>query len=505
MNNNSDVMYRLLVQSVVDYAIYMLKPDGTVANWNSGAQRAKGYTPDEIVGKNFALFYSEDDRKNGAPQRGLATATATGRFETEGWRYRKDGSAFWAHVVIDAIRDEFGELLGFAKITRDCTEQQEQQRKQREQEQRFRMLVEGVSDYAIYMLDLDGNVENWNVGAQRAKGYVAEEIVGQHFSRFYSAQDRKNHIPEKNLTTAFKTGRFEDEGYRYRKDGSAFWAHVIIDAIRDDAGKLIGYAKITRDCTEQQALLRKQHEQEKNFRLLVEGVRDYAIYMLDVQGRVVNWNNGAQRAKGYLADEIVGQHFSVFYSSAERHANAPEANLGIALKTGRFEDEGWRYRKDGSAFWAHVVIEAIHDESGKLIGFAKITRDITERRENEQQLLRARDLAQSQSAKMSELSGFLDTIISNIPSCVIVEDAISREILMVNDKAEQLFGINKALIMHKRPHECMSAELGDYFNSLADVALRSEGIHSREQLLLTAGGERILHTRATTISGKDMR
>ncbi|MBA0035818.1 EAL domain-containing protein [Pantoea sp. BIGb0393] len=505
MNNNSDVMYRLLVQSVVDYAIYMLKPDGTVANWNAGAQRAKGYTPDEIVGKNFALFYSEDDRKNGAPQRGLAGATATGRFETEGWRYRKDGSAFWAHVVIDAIRDEYGELLGFAKITRDCTEQQEQQRKQREQEQRFRMLVEGVSDYAIYMLDLDGNVENWNVGAQRAKGYLAEEIVGQHFSRFYSAQDRLNHIPEKNLTTAFKTGRFEDEGYRYRKDGSAFWAHVIIDAIRDDAGKLIGYAKITRDCTEQQALLRKQHEQEKNFRLLVEGVRDYAIYMLDVQGRVVNWNSGAQRAKGYIADEIVGQHFSVFYSSAERNANSPEANLGIALKTGRFEDEGWRYRKDGSAFWAHVVIEAIHDETGKLIGFAKITRDITERRENEQQLLRARDLAQTQSAKMSELSGFLDTIISNIPSCVIVEDAISREILMVNDKAEQLFGVNKALIMHKRPHECMSAELGDYFNSLADVALRSEGIHAREQLMLTAGGERILHTRATTISGKDMR
>ncbi|WP_345828292.1 EAL domain-containing protein [Pantoea sp. BRR-3P] len=505
MNNNSDVMYRLLVQSVVDYAIYMLKPDGTVANWNTGAERAKGYTPDEIVGKNFALFYSEDDRKNGAPQRGLSIATATGRFETEGWRYRKDGSAFWAHVVIDAIRDEYGELLGFAKITRDCTEQQALQRKQREQEQRFRMLVEGVSDYAIYMLDLDGNVENWNVGAQRAKGYVAEEIVGQHFSRFYSAQDRLNHIPEKNLSTAFKTGRFEDEGYRYRKDGSAFWAHVIIDAIRDDAGKLIGYAKITRDCTEQQALLRKQHEQEKNFRLLVEGVRDYAIYMLDVQGRVVNWNSGAQRAKGYVADEIIGQHFSVFYSSAERNANAPEANLGIALKTGRFEDEGWRYRKDGSAFWAHVVIEAISDETGKLIGFAKITRDVTERRENEQKLLRARDLAQTQSAKMSELSGFLDTIISNIPSCVIVEDAISREILMVNDKAEQLFGINKALIMHKRPHECMSPELGDYFNSLADVALRSEGIHSREQLLLTAGGERILHTRATTISGKDMR
>ncbi|MGP4129542.1 PAS domain S-box protein [Pantoea tagorei] len=197
MDKNADVMYRILVQSVIDYAIYMLKPDGTVANWNAGAQRAKGYTPDEIVGKHFSLFYSESDRLNGVPQRGLDTAARTGSFETEGWRYRKDGSAFWAHVVIDAIRDPHGELIGFAKITRDCTEQQAQRRKEREQEARFRLLVEGVTDYAIYMLDHDGLVVNWNVGAQRAKGYVAEEIVGQHFSRFYSAQDRQALIPEK--------------------------------------------------------------------------------------------------------------------------------------------------------------------------------------------------------------------------------------------------------------------------------------------------------------------
>lgn len=505
MDKNADVMYRLLVQSVIDYAIYMLKPDGTVANWNAGAQRAKGYTPDEIVGKHFSLFYSESDRQKGVPQRGLDTAARTGSFETEGWRYRKDGSAFWAHVVIDAIRDPHGELIGFAKITRDCTEQQAQQRKEREQEARFRLLVEGVTDYAIYMLDQDGLVVNWNAGAQRAKGYVAEEIVGQHFSRFYSAQDRKALIPQKNLQTAYRTGRFEDEGWRYRKDGSAFWAHVIIDAVRDDGGKLIGYAKITRDCTEQQAMLRAQREQEQRFRLLVEGVTDYAIYMLDTSGCVVNWNAGAQRAKGYVAEEIVGQHFSVFYSAQERLQRAPEANLATALKNGRFEDEGWRYRKDGSAFWAHVVIDAIHNDEGKLIGFAKITRDITERREQEQQLLRAKDLAEAQSAKMSALSKFLDNIIANIPSCVVVEDAITREILLVNDRSEKLFGLSKALLVNKKPHECMSAELSDYFNSLADIALRSEGIHQREQLLLTASGERILHTRATTIAGQDAR
>ncbi|WP_322541480.1 EAL domain-containing protein [Pantoea eucrina] len=241
------------------------------------------------------------------------------------------------------------------------------------------------------------------------------------------------------------------------------------------------------------------------YRMLVQGVVDYAIYMLKPDGTVANWNAGAQRAKGYRTEEIVGQHFSVFYGAADRLAQTPDANLGIASKTGRFEDEGWRYRKDGSAFWAHVVIDAIRDENGKMIGFAKITRDVTERRENEQQLLRARDLAQAQHVRMAEISSFLETIISNIPSCVIVEDAISREILLVNDKAEQLFGISKSLIMRKRPHECMSPELSDYFNSLADIALRNEGIHAREQLLMTAAGERILQTRATTINGKDIR
>ncbi|UIL53087.1 MULTISPECIES: bifunctional diguanylate cyclase/phosphodiesterase [Pantoea] len=505
MDNNSDVMYRMLIQSVTDYAITMLKPDGAVASWNQGAGRTIGYAPDEIIGRSFALFYSEEDRRRALPQRGLDIAATAGHYETEGWRYRKDGSAFWAHEVINPMRSDAGLLVGFAHITRDCTRQQEQQRKEREQEARFRLLVEGVTDYAIYMLDHDGNVVNWNAGAQRTKGYVAEEIVGQHFSRFYSAQDRLKHLPSQNLQTAYRTGRFEDEGWRYRKDGSAFWAHVVIDAIRDDQGKLIGYAKITRDCSEQQRIRNLQREHEQRFRLLVEGVTDYAIYMLDIEGRVVNWNAGAQRAKGYKADEIVGQHFSLFYSAQERLNRTPEANLGIALKTGRFEDEGWRYRKDGSAFWAHVVIDAIHDDDGKLMGFAKITRDRTERREQEQQVLRARDLAEAQSAQKTALSKFLDNIIANIPSCVIVEDAITREILLVNDRSQQLFGLSKSLIVNKRPHECMSPELSDYFNNLADVALRSEGIHEREQLLMTASGERILHTRATAINGQDAR
>lgn len=369
----------------------------------------------------------------------------------------------------------------------------------------YRLLVQSVVDYAIYMLKPDGTVANWNAGAQRAKGYVAEEIVGKHFSLFYSMQERMAYIPEKNLNQAFRTGRFEDEGWRYRKDGSAFWANVVIDAIYGDAGKLIGYAKITRDCTEQQKLLRKQQQHEQSFRLLVEGVTDYAIYMLDPQGKVLNWNSGAQRAKGYRSEEIVGKPFSVFYSAQDRLNKLPEYNLTIARQAGRFEDEGWRYRKDGSAFWAHVVIDAIYDDQQKLLGFAKITRDVTERREYEQQILRARDQAEAQSNELDALTKFLDTIIANIPSCVIVEDAISREILLVNPKAEQLLGSTKTSMQGKKPHQCMTPELSDYFNQLSDVALRSEGIHQSEQQLTTASGLRVLHTRAVMARGGDAR
>ncbi len=505
MNENNDVMYRLLVQSVIDYALYMLTPDGIVANWNAGAIRAKGYQPEEIIGKNFECFYSAADRAKNLPQRGLAIARETGRYEVEGWRYRKDGSAFWAHVVIDAVKDDEGTLIGFAKITRDCTEQQARLAEQRAQEQKFRLLVEGVTDYAIYMLDPEGHVVNWNEGARRSKGYNADEIVGKHFSCFYSEKDQQAKLPQANLKTAYRTGRFEEQGWRYRKDGTSFWAHVVIDAVHDDDGKLIGYAKITRDCTEQQRVLREQREREQVFRLLVEGVSDYAIYMLDPKGKVVNWNAGAHRAKGYTAEEIVGKHFSCFYSAQDRLARTPETNLHIAHTTGRFEDQGWRYRKDGSAFWAHVVIESIYTDEGKLIGYAKITRDCTEVREYEQQILRAKDLAEQNSAQMASLSTFLDTIIANIPSCVIVEDVVSREVLLLNNKAEQLLGLKIKEVKGKMLVDCMPSELSSYFAQLATAAQRNEGVHRNEQLLRTRGGEKIINASASLIHGNDAR
>ena len=269
-------------------------------------------------------------------------------------------------------------------------------------EGRYRLLVEAIKDYAIYMLDPDGFVANWNRGAQRFKGYTADEIVGEHFSRFYTPEDRAVDLPRRALEIARTEGQFEQEGWRVRKDGERFWAHVVIDPIWDEAGILVGFAKITRDLTERQRALETLRESEEQFRMLVQSVTDYAIYRLDSEGNVVSWNAGAERIKGYAPHEIIGSHFSKFYTAADAEAGVPAKALALARSEGRFLAEGRRVRKDGSEFAASVVIDPIHSEDGRLLGFAKITRDVSEREKQERELERARQ-ALFQSQKMEAI------------------------------------------------------------------------------------------------------
>ena len=240
-----------MAESVQDYAIFMLDPGGHIISWNPGAARAKQYAAHEIIGKHFSIFYTQADIERKWPQLELQRATMDGRFEDEGWRVRKDGSRFWAHVVITALRDESGKLLAFSKITRDISERKRQEEELRRSEERFRLLVEGVQDYAIYMLTPDGTVTSWNGGARRIKGYEAHEIVGKHFSRFYRAEDIDAGKPWGELAMAREHGRAEDEGWRVRKDGTRFWARVVVTALRDADGQLHGYAKVTQDLTQQ--------------------------------------------------------------------------------------------------------------------------------------------------------------------------------------------------------------------------------------------------------------
>ncbi|MFS2036677.1 PAS domain S-box protein [Polaromonas sp. CT11-55] len=246
--------FRLLVDSVVDYGIFMLDPDGHVVSWNAGATRIKGYTADEVIGRHFSMFYTDEARATGWPQQELAFAKKQGRFEDEGWRVRKDGSRFWANVIITSLTDPDGTHAGFAKVTRDLSERRRQEQALRESEERLRLMVEGVQDYAIFMLDPEGIIQSWNTGAQILKGYTAAEAIGRHFRMFYRPEELAIGMPENELRTALEKGRAEEEGWRVRKDGTRFWANVVITAIRDAEGQLRGFAKITRDMSERRRL-----------------------------------------------------------------------------------------------------------------------------------------------------------------------------------------------------------------------------------------------------------
>ncbi len=263
--------------------------------------------------------------------------------------------------------------------------------------ERFQLFVASVTDYALYMLNPEGLVRSWNTGAQRLKGYTAEEIIGQHFSRFYTEKDRAMDIPSKALRTAIDMERFEDEGWHVRKDGSCFWASVVIDPIRAADGSLIGFAKITRDITGRKKAAEALHATQEQFRLLVESVTDYAIYMLSIDGTITNWNAGGRRIMGYEPAEVIGTHFSRFYTEEDRAKGLPMTALRTAATAGHFEGEGWRIRKNGARFWAHVVIDPIRNSRGELIGYAKVTRDVTEKQEAAKALERTKEaLFQSQ-------------------------------------------------------------------------------------------------------------
>lgn len=496
---------RLLVESVVDYAIFMLDLDGHVATWNIGAERIKGYRADEIIGAHFSRFFTEEDLTAGKPKRELELAQEQGRYEDESWRVRKDGSRFWANVILTALRDESGNLRGFGKVTRDLTARRAAEEQLRQADGRFHQLVDAVVDYAIFMLDPTGHVATWNSGASRVKGYGAEEIIGQHFSVFYTPEDRAVGRHESILETVRREGRYEDEAWRVRKDGSRFWANVVITALQGDTGKLIGFAKVTRDLTERRRVEEELRRSEERFRLLLDNVGDHALYMLDPEGVVTTWNAGAARMTGYTADEILGQNFALFFPAADLEQGKPERELAAARAHGRFEDEGWRTRKDGSAFWANAILTALRDSTGHVIGFAKITRDLTSRREKEEaerHFLKeqsAREAAQEAEARLREseeryraISQRLEIVLEGVADGITVQDRTGR-VVFANAAAAHICGFQTGA-------ELMDASPADVFNRYEVLDLDGRpfdaaGLPARKALEGSGGSSATLHVR----------
>jgi len=325
---------------------------------------------------------------------------------------------------------------------------QTQLKKTLPEERRYQYLIAGISDYAIYMLDPAGHVSSWNAGANRFKGYVAQEILGQHFSRFYTPEDQATGLPQRALDTSLAEGKYEAEGWRVRKDGTRFWAHVVIDPIYNEAGVLLGFAKVTRDVTERKRAEEALRESEQRFRLLVQGVTDYALYMLSPEGTVTNWNSGAERIKGYGQDEIVGSHFSRFYTAEDVAAGVPFRALSTAAGEGRFEAEGWRVRKDGTRFWAHVIIDAIHDDEGQLVGFAKITRDLTEKKKAAE-ALEAANVALFQAQKMESIGQLTGGVAHDFNNLLSVLSS-GLEVLSMQRKDGEVMGDIRTLDSMRR-------------------------------------------------------
>ncbi|WP_253699848.1 PAS domain-containing hybrid sensor histidine kinase/response regulator [Cupriavidus pauculus] len=355
----------------------------------------------------------------------------------------------------------------------------------------YRTLVETISDYAIFSLDATGHVASWNAGAARIKGYQRDEIIGQHFSRFYTDEANARNWPAVELEAAARLGRFEDEGWRVRKDGTQFWANVIITALRDEHGNLIGFGKITRDMTERRRAAEALRQSEETLRLLVDSVKDYAIFMLDPAGHIMSWNAGASYINGYRRDEIVGQHFSVFYPPDDVAADKPGRELVIARERGRIEDEGWRMRKDGSLYWANVTITAVYDESRQLRGYAKVTRDMSERK-------RLEELEQSER-RMNE---FLATLSHELRNPLA---PIRNALTVMQMRADDPEAMQKSVGLVERQMSHLTRLVDDLLDvgriAAGKIDLRLESVDAREIIALgIEASEPALATKAQTVS-----
>jgi len=404
-------------------ALAMLDAHGFVIAWNAGAQQLTGYSEADVQGRPLSSLYD-----TAAAGRDLEDAARTGRSDSERRLTSRSGAELHVTVSLRAVCPSAGTLAGYncifiARSPVNAAPPAAATPAIDASSERFARIVQDIQDYAIFMLDREGHIRSWNAGAQYIKGYQPDEIIGRHFSTFYTDEDNAAGKPARELQLAEQYGRVVDEGWRVRKDGTPFWANVVITALRSDDGRVRGFAKVTRDLTARRAEDEKLRQSEERFRLMVECVKDYAIFMLDPGGNVATWNTGAMQIKGYQRDEIIGKPISVFYSADDNAAQKPQRELEIAAKLGRIEDEGWRVRKDGSMFWANVVITAVRDSTGRLLGFAKVTRDMSVRKRLEELEVSSRRMSEFLATLAHELRNPLAPVRNAVSAMQLVPQA----------------------------------------------------------------------------------
>jgi PAS domain S-box-containing protein len=533
--------FKSLISEVQDYAIILLDINGNITSWNKGAEMIKGYKADEIIGRNFRIFYCQEDRADGLPERLLATAMEKGHVLHEGWRVRKDGTRFWGDITVTAVHNKQGEVIGYLKMTRDLTERKkaednysnfleelsQKNDELRESEERYHKMVSELTDYVVISLDKRGKILDWNKGAERVKGYKAQEIVGKNFRLFYTKEDKEKKLPEALLKEASDKGCVTNEGWRIKKDGTRYWGSVAITALHNEKGEIFGFSKVTKDLTERKIaedklssfadeLMFSNEElkkSEERYHKMVSEVKDYAILMLDKKGIIQNWNAGAEFIKGYTAREAVGKSFEMFYTEEDQKNKLPHKLLDEASRMGRVSHEGWRVRKDGSRFWGHVVITALHDLNNVIFGFSKVTRDLTERKKAEEQsktdAIELERKNRSLERLNSEISSFafvashdlkeplrkIQTFASRIPEVINTPEAVMGLLHKISGSAFRMQKLMEDLLTYSQ----VSANKGNFHK--VDLNIVLDAVQKDLELTISDRNAKLKIEKLPAVSG----
>lgn len=420
--------------------------NGPISFWNSGAERLYGFSRQEALGRVCHDLLQTNTLG------GVGTFTEImereGSWEGELYHVARNGQTIIVDSRMVLVREAAGAYV--IEANRDITRRKVAEKalhamnsrlealvveraaelvqanaKLHASEEQSRLILEGLRTHAIFMIDPAGSVATWNPGAERITGYAAGEIVGQHFSRFYRQEDIEGGKPRRELEIAIREGFFEEDGVRIRKDGSRYWANVTLTPLYDQGPEPIGYIKVIQDVRERKKMQDALRVSEDRFHLLVNGVNDHAIFMLDSVGTILTWSKGAERIDGYAPAEIIGRHYSCLFTPELIAEGQPARELQQAAAEGKVDFEGWRVRKNGSRLWVNGTLAALYEENGNVKGFAKITRDLTAKR-------RADELLQA------VLNHTLDGIVG-------IDD--QGTISMMNRAGERIFGRTAAEVV----------------------------------------------------------